>query len=454
MALRAVAVSFGRTAVAGRRVVPFAAAPLRRGLSMVTKPVRQGIAALADVNQDNYHTDAPVPPAQLPHARGDLTPAIRGFFDATDHDFPVLAVDISVVEWGYRALASALPKTDIYYAVKANPAGEILDRLAEFGCNFDVASRQEIELCLSRGIPPSVLSFGNTIKKERDIAFAHACGVNLFAFDSAVELEKIARSAPGAEVFCRILTSNEGAEWPLSRKFGCDTDMAGDLIVRAAELGLKPRGISFHVGSQQTDPTQWDDALFETRKLFDRVKAEAGIDLDLVNLGGGFPSRYDKEVPGYEVYGDAINGALEKNFGDMPHVSTIAEPGRGLVGDAGVIRAEVVLISEKEKNANERWVYLDIGKFSGLAETMDESIKYRLRTPHDGGKTGPVCIAGNSCDSADILYEHAGYELPIDLAVGDFIYILATGAYTTTYSSVGFNGFPPLEGVVVGQPSQ
>lgn len=128
MALRAVAVSFGRTAVAGRRVVPFAAAPLRRGLSMVTKPVRQGIAALADVNQDNYHTDAPVPPAQLPHARGDLTPAIRGFFDATDHDFPVLAVDISVVEWGYRALASALPKTDIYYAVKANPAGEILDR--------------------------------------------------------------------------------------------------------------------------------------------------------------------------------------------------------------------------------------------------------------------------------------------------------------------------------------
>ena len=150
---------------------------------------------------------------------------------------------------------------------------------------LNVALVLAIRCCLS--VSPSSDSF--------------SCGVNLFAFDSAVELEKIARSAPGAEVFCRILTSNEGAEWPLSRKFGCDTDMAGDLIVRAAELGLKPRGISFHVGSQQTDPTQWDDALFETRKLFDRVKAEAGIDLDLVNLGGGFPSRYDKEVPGCKV---------------------------------------------------------------------------------------------------------------------------------------------------------
>lgn len=389
-----------------------------------------------------------VAPTVLPHARGDLTPAIRQYFDNNAHDFPVLAVDIGVVEWSYRALESALPMTDIYYAVKANPAPELIERLDKFGCHFDVASRQEIETVLALGVDPRKLSFGNTIKKERDIAYAHSVGVNFFAFDSAAELEKIARAAPNANVFCRILTSNEGAEWPLSRKFGCEVEMAGELLLQSASMGLRPRGISFHVGSQQTDPTQWNDALSVTRKLFDEV-AESGIQLDLVNLGGGFPSRYDKEVPGYEVYGECINDSVEKYFGDLPHVKTIAEPGRGLVGDAGVIRAEVVLISKKENNAEQRWVYLDIGKFSGLAETMDESIKYRIRTPADGGATGLVCLAGNSCDSADILYEKEKYHLPLDLKVGDHVYILATGAYTTTYSSVGFNGFPPLASVVV-----
>lgn len=251
-----------------------------------------------------------------------------------------------------------------------------------------------------------------------------------------------------ADVFCRILTSNEGAEWPLSKKFGCQPEMAGQLIRRAAALGLRPRGISFHVGSQQTDPTQWNSALDEARKLFDGAKAH-GISLDLLNLGGGFPSRYQNDVPGYEIYGEAINDALDRHFGDLENVKTIAEPGRGLVGDAGVIRAEVVLISKKEHGDDTRWVYLDIGKFSGLAETMDESIKYRIRTPRDGAPTGPVCLAGNSCDSADILYEHSGYELPLNLQVGDYVYILATGAYTTTYSSVGFNGFPPLGAVTV-----
>jgi ornithine decarboxylase len=123
----------------------------------------------------------------------------------------------------------------------------------------------------------------------------------------------------------------------------------------------------------------------------------------------------------------------------------IIEPGRGLVGDAGVIQAEVVLISEKDYDDDRRWVYLDIGKFSGLAETMDEAIKYRILTPRDGGPTGRVSLAGPSCDSADILYEKAEYQMPLALEVGDKIQILSTGAYTTTYSSVGFNGFPPLK---------
>jgi len=403
---------------------------------------------ITNTNNAGYHL-------AFSQERGRSTPAIDAYFAGRPHEHPVVVVDSTVVEHHYHALSTALAGTDIYYAVKANPAEGILTLLNTLGCNFDVASRQEIDLCLSVGICASKLSFGNTIKKEKDIAYAHSVGVEYFAFDAAQELEKIARSAPGASVFCRILTSNEGAEWPLSKKFGCDTEMAGDLLIKAKTMGLKARGVSFHVGSQQTDPEQWDSALFETKILFDRLKQE-GVEMDLINLGGGFPTRYRDEVPGYETYGSAINKAIKKHFGDAP-IKTIAEPGRGLVGDAGVIRTEVVLISEKENNSNERWVYLDIGKFSGLAETMDESIKYRLVTPHCGGddvKMGPVIISGPSCDSADILYEKSGYELPLDLAVGDMVYILATGAYTSTYSSIGFNGFPPLETVVLPEAEQ
>lgn len=121
------------------------------------------------------------------------------------------------------------------------------------------------------------------------------------------------------------------------------------------------------------------------------------------------------------------------------------EPGRSLVADAGVIQTEVVLISQKSYSDDKRWVFLDIGKFGGLAETMDECIKYRIRTPRDGSEVGSIILAGPTCDSADILYEKANYELPLNLKVGDKIEILSTGAYTTTYAAVGFNGFPPLK---------
>ena len=126
-----------------------------------------------------------------------------------------------------------LPLAKVFYAVKANPAGEVVDLLRGLGSSFDVASRGEIELCIGRGVAPERLSFGNTIKKERDIAYAYQQGVRLFAFDSAAELEKIARSAPRARVFCRILVDSVGAEWPLSRKFGCAPEMAVELLRQA-----------------------------------------------------------------------------------------------------------------------------------------------------------------------------------------------------------------------------
>ncbi len=360
---------------------------------------------------------------------------------------PCLVVDLDVVRDNYRAFEKALPDSRIYYAVKANPAPEILRLLAGMGSSFDTASVAEIEMALDAGAPAERISFGNTIKKERDIARAFELGIRLFAVDCVEEVEKVARAAPGARVFCRVLTDGEGAEWPLSRKFGCVPAMAVDVLRRAGKLGLEPYGVSFHVGSQQTDLTAWDRALADASRVFSTL-AEEGIVLKMVNMGGGFPTRYLKDVPVAEAYGRAIFSALRRHFGNrIPE--TIIEPGRGMVGNAGVIKSEVVLISRKAESDDLRWVYLDIGKFGGLAETMEEAIRYPIVTPHDGGATGACVLAGPTCDSADVMYEKTPYPLPLSLTIGDEVLIEGTGAYTTTYASVAFNGFEPLRSYVI-----
>jgi ornithine decarboxylase len=371
-----------------------------------------------------------------------MTERITRFLADHSPETPCLVVDLDAIAEAYEALCWYLPLARVYYAVKANPAAEIVAMLERKGASFDVASRGEVELCLANGVAPDRLSFGNTIKKEKDIAFAYQAGLRIFAFDSARELDKLARAAPGARVFCRILVACEGAEWPLSRKFGCAPEMAIDLLRKARDLGLDPYGVSFHVGSQQTDLGQWDGAVGTAARMFSLL-AEADINLRMINIGGGFPAHYSGEVPEIDRYAQAVMAAITRHFGnDLPEI--IIEPGRSLVGDAGVIQSEVVLISEKGGADDRRWVYLDVGKFNGLAETMDESIKYRIVTPGRGGSSGPVILAGPTCDSADILYEQTEYRLPFGLEVGDKIEILSTGAYTASYASVGFNGFSPI----------
>ena len=371
-----------------------------------------------------------------------MTAKIARFLAENQPQTPCLVMDLDVVEDNYRALRHALPLARIFYAVKANPAAPILKRLCGLGSSFDTASRGEIEMCLAAGAAPERISFGNTIKKERDIARAFALGIRLFAVDCAAEVEKVARAAPGAKVFCRILYDCAGAEWPLSRKFGCDPEMAVEVLDLAKRLGLEPCGISFHVGSQQRKVKAWDRALAMASTVF-RDCAERGINLTMVNMGGGFPTKYLKDVPPVVQYGRSIFRALRKHFGNqIPE--TIIEPGRGMVGNAGIIESEVVLISRKSDEDEVRWVYLDIGKFGGLAETMDESIRYAIRTPHDTADMTPCVLAGPTCDSADVLYEKMPYPLPVTLEIGDKVLIEGTGAYTSTYSSVAFNGIPPL----------
>jgi len=372
-----------------------------------------------------------------------MTSRIHEFLRNRVEDGPCLVVDLEVVHDNYKAFANALPDTRVFYAVKANPSPEVLSLLARLGSCFDTASVAEIEMVLAAGATPGRISYGNTIKKERDIARAFALGVRLFAVDCKAEVEKIARAAPGAQVFCRFLFDCAGAEWPLSRKFGCDTAMAVEVLEHAHRLGLEAHGVSFHVGSQQRRTQAWDLALKSAAAIF-RACAERGIALAMVNLGGGFPTKYLKEVPAVESYGRSIFRALRKHFGNaIPE--TIIEPGRGMVGNAGIIEAEVVLVSRKSEADKVRWVYLDIGKFGGLAETMDESIRYPIRTPRDGGEAAPCVLAGPTCDSMDVLYEKQPYDLPISLEIGDKALIEGTGAYTTTYASVAFNGFAPLK---------
>ena len=271
--------------------------------------------------------------------------------------------------------------------------------------------------------------------------------MRLFATDSKDDLKAIAENAPGSKVYVRVLVETSAtADWPLSRKFGCHPDMAYDLIVMARDLGLVPYGISFHVGSQQRDIGQWNDAIAKTKYLFTSLEEEEGIKLSMINMGGGFPASYIDPTNELSEYASEITRYLSDDFGDdIPEI--ILEPGRSLVGDSGILTSEVILTSRKNNTALARWVYIDAGKFNGLIETLDEAIKYPVITNKDesGVKESEVIIAGPTCDSMDIMYENAKYKLPTTLKSGDKIYWLSTGAYTSTYASVEFNGFPPLK---------
>lgn len=363
---------------------------------------------------------------------------------AKDIKSPALIIDLRKIREKFNELKKNFSYAKIYYAVKANPSIEILTLLNSMGSYFDVASIYELKQVVELGITGDRISFGNTIKKKSDIEYAYKNGVTLFATDSKMDLINIAEAAPGSKIFVRILMeSSESADWPLSRKFGCHQDMAYDLIVEAKKIGLVPYGISFHVGSQQRDIGQWDDSLSRVKYLLSTLEDEEGIKLKLINMGGGLPASYKFPTNDISVYAEEITRYIEEDFGpEIPEI--IIEPGRSLVADAGIIKSEIILISRKNNTALNRWIYLDIGKFNGLIETIDECIKYPIFTEKTG-KLGDVIIAGPTCDSMDIMYEKFKYKLPINLSIGDHVYWFSTGAYTSTYSSVGFNGFPPLQ---------
>lgn len=366
---------------------------------------------------------------------------------------PCVIIDTATIAEHFDALQENFPWADIYYALKANPAHEIIDLVSDKGGCFDLASIYELDKVLSHHIDPARISYGNTIKKSADIKYFYDAGIRMFVTDCDSDLENIARMAPGSKVYVRILTDGTlTADWPLSRKFGCQPDMAMDLLVKAKTLGLEPYGVSFHVGSQQRDVGAWDNAIATVKVIFERLQEENEITLQMINMGGGFPANYISRANELDVYAAEILRFLKEDFGDtLPRI--ILEPGRSLVANAGVLVTEVVQVSRKSNTALYRWVYTDVGLFSGMIETLGEAIKYPLYCEADTAGTGDeseeVVIAGPTCDSADILYEDYKYCLPHSLKEGDRLFWLSTGAYTTSYSAIEFNGFPPLKAYFV-----
>lgn len=365
---------------------------------------------------------------------------------AANKPSPFLVVDLDRVEFKYQELQQSFPLANIFYAVKANPSIEIIHRLDQLGSSFDIASVYELDRVLGCGIAPERISFGNTIKKASDVKYAYDKGIRLFVTDAQADLEQIAQYAPNSRVFVRVLVeSGTTSDWPLSRKFGCDTQMAIDLMVKAKQLGLQPYGVSFHVGSQQNDVTVWRTALKTVQEVFNRLENEHAIQLELINAGGGFPARYLADIESIQDYANRIQCYLDEYF--KRKVTLFLEPGRSLVGDAGVLVSEIVLIANKSEQDEKRWIYTDVGVFNGLIETLGEMIKYPIYTPkmQNNAPKSNVVLAGPTCDSTDIMYEKIAYPLPKDLVMGDRLYWLSTGAYTTSYASVEFNGYPPLK---------
>jgi ornithine decarboxylase len=369
--------------------------------------------------------------------------SLTQYIESNRFDRPTLVIDPSIVADNYHQLKAGMPDAQVHYAVKSNPHHTILHKLVTLGCRFDAASAGEIAACLQAGAKPEHISFGNTVKRWQDIEYAHSIGIDLFAADAEEELEKIARYAPNSRVFIRVLIGQTEAEWPLSRKFGCDPAMALGLMGYAKDLGLDPVGISWHIGSQTKHPEMWYDTLELMGNLWDEAY-QYGYELTLVNVGGGFPAYYGVEITPPEEYGKKLMDRVRKQFPGANYI--MVEPGRGLVGSAGCIAAEVLLASKKSSMDVIRWVYLNIGRFSGLAETEGEAIKYQFTVlGKENLPTGPCIIAGPTCDSADVLYERNKVQLPVDLCSGDRIVVKNCGAYTSTYSTIAFNGFPPLQ---------
>jgi ornithine decarboxylase len=360
---------------------------------------------------------------------------------------PFVLCDLDTIRDRYRRFTSALPGVKTHYAMKCNSADDVLQTLAGIGASFEVASLGELGMLQANGCDPADVLYSNTVKPSTHIAAAYEAGLWRFAFDSEGELHKLARHAPGSAVYVRIRVDDSASTFPLSRKFGTEVGQARDLMALAKMLGLRPYGVTFHVGSQCSNPLAWRQAIAAAGRLMTDLEQDK-IHLDMLNVGGGFPARYVDGVPSIDSIADVINSSIDELLPYIP-MTIAAEPGRYLVAESSVMAAGVM---GREVRAGEHWLYLDTGAYHGLMETQQTVGQWSYpiwssRPDHAESNLLPFTVTGPSCDSADTMFYAA--MLPSAIDVDDRIYIASAGAYTLSYAS-NFNGFAPPSVVYIG----
>jgi ornithine decarboxylase len=351
------------------------------------------------------------------------------FLRTTELEPPYLLVDRAKVRQKVRSIGKNIKNAEVFYAVKANPDIEILRLVNSIGIGFEIASEGELAILASLGVNRDRIISSNPIKSFKFLKMAAEYGVSYFAIDSLDEVKKLRSYCPGCNVYVRLAVPNEGSEWPLSKKFAVEIDAAEELLLYAKKKGLNPVGITFHVGSQCTNMYNWNSALDKAKILWDKAEKK-GIHLSLLNIGGGYPIRYTKNVVDINTIDKNINTLIYEKFPKKTRI--FIEPGRAVVGDAGIFVTRVI---GKALRGDENWLSIDVGVFNGLMESVG-GIKYSYIV--EGAKEQKLwTLAGPSCDSFDVIDKDILLPEP---EVGNIILILSSGAYTISYASE-FNGF-------------
>ena len=360
---------------------------------------------------------------------------------AAQPETPFLILDGAAVRENARRFKAAFPDGQVCFAVKANNDPTVLHIFNEEGLHFDVASWGEINQLAGYGVSASRMVFSAPTKLPRDIARAYEYGLRRFSFDTRIELEKLAKLAPGTQVIGRVAVDNNGSHWPLEHKFGIEPGQEVEHMLYAGELGLEPYGLTFHVGSQNKDPQAWVRALERLSPIWNELE-DRGIQLQVIDAGGGFPTHFHEAVPAVEEIAAAIRSAFERLYGNKAKLWV--EPGRGLVGNAGIMAATVI---NRATRGEREWLYLDVGAFQGLIEGLDfYGFRYPVISERNSEPLAPFVLSGPTCDSADVIHHQA--MLPAGITLGDRVYVLTAGAYSNSMER--YNGLEFPETVVVG----
>lgn len=352
----------------------------------------------------------------------------------TSESTPYYTYSLEKIEQNLQAFREAIPGVKIRYAVKSNPLKEVVEILAKQDSGFEIASKTELALLLSRDVDPAQIFFSNPVKNPVDIEYAYKKGVRVFAYDSPEEIEKLAQYAPGCQAILRLRVYERGSVFSLKDKFGAEERQSVALVMRAQAAGLVFYGLSFHVGSQSLKLNTWKYALEKVVRVQAALKAK-GIELAALNLGGGFPYSYrGMKAPSIEQIAKVMRPYL-KQLGTL---DLYAEPGRYLVANSATLTATII---HRTVRRGETWLYLDAGTYNALFEAMDfqGSIQYQVQavSPRTSKKQKYV-LAGPTCDSIDTITQDV--HLPDDLDLGDRLVFEDVGAYTNALAN-SFNGF-------------